>query len=142
MNDGVRRGGCQCGAVRYGISGEVLELYVCHCRECQRQSASAFGISVIVSRETLAVTAGRPKFWSRAADSGNTVDCAFCPDCGTRLWHQGRGFADVVSVKGGSLDDAVDLGQAVHIWTSRRLSGVDIPDAATQYAGEPGPHRT
>ena len=50
MQDGdrtiIREGGCQCGAVRYQLSAEPVALYVCHCRECRRQSASAFGISV------------------------------------------------------------------------------------------------
>ncbi len=41
-------GGCQCGAVRYEVQGTPHEIYVCHCRECRKQSSSAFGISVMV----------------------------------------------------------------------------------------------
>lgn len=43
-------GGCQCGSVRYEFAGEPLALYVCHCIECRRQSASAFGMSLAVPR--------------------------------------------------------------------------------------------
>src|ERR1700730_909187 len=46
----IRTGGCQCGQVRYESSGESVALYVCHCRECQKQSASAFGMSLEVPR--------------------------------------------------------------------------------------------
>ncbi len=132
-------GGCQCAAVRYELSGPALGLYVCHCRECQRQSASAFGISLIVPRAALRVTRGAPAFWSRPTDSGGRLACAFCEDCGTRLWHQAAGGgATTVSVKGGSLDEPPDLRPAVHIWTSRALPGVVIPEGAARYPGEPG----
>ena len=46
----MRTGRCQCGEIRYESVGETLSLYVCHCRECQKQSASAFGITLEVSR--------------------------------------------------------------------------------------------
>ncbi|WP_368566049.1 GFA family protein [Pseudoxanthomonas sp. UTMC 1351] len=130
-------GGCQCGAIRYQLSQAVLELYVCHCRECQKQSASAFGISFIVPQAALQLLQGEPNVWSRSTDSGNTLDCAFCPTCGSRLWHQRRGASDVLSVKGGSLDKPVDLSQAIHIWTSRMLPGIVIPQEADQFSGEP-----
>ena len=130
-------GGCQCGAVRYEIRGEPLSLYVCHCRECQKQSASAFGISVIIKRSDFRITRGEVKVWSRATDSGGTLACAFCPACGSRVWHQGIGVTDTVSVKGGSLDDAPDLRSACHIWTTRKLPGVAIPEGARQFPGEP-----
>src|SRR5271167_4851648 len=42
----MREGGCQCGAVRFQIAANRLVAYACHCLECQKQSASAFGISV------------------------------------------------------------------------------------------------
>lgn len=137
MVDATLQGACQCGAVRYELSGEALALYVCHCAECRKQSASAFGISLIVPRQRLHLTQGRPNFWSRTTDSGNTLECAFCATCGTRLWHQRVGNFETLSVKGGTLERALDIGNAVHIWTSRKLPGVLIPPGATQFSEEP-----
>ena len=131
-----RTGGCQCGAVRYALSAVPLEVYVCHCRECQKQSASAFGISVIAPRTAFAVTKGETRRWSRPTDSGRTLLCQFCARCGSRIWHEGDG-SETVSIKGGTFDAPVDLTHAIHIWTSRRLPGVLIPPNAQQYPEEP-----
>ena len=131
------RGGCQCGAIRYELSHGPLRCYVCHCSECRKQSASAFGISCVVPRTALHLTRGTPRFWSRATDTGNTLDCAFCPECGSRLWHQRRGATGTLNIKGGSLDEPLDLGQAIHIWTSRMLPGVILPHGAKQFPREP-----
>lgn len=133
----VLSGGCQCGTIRYSLSQGPQGLYVCHCRKCRKQSASAFGISVIVPQTALHVVQGAPKFWSRPTDTRHVLDCAFCPECGSRLWHQRRGSADTLSIKGGSLDKDVDLSQAVHIWTLRTLRGVVLPEGAKQFPGEP-----
>lgn len=130
-------GGCQCGAVRYEVGAEPLALWVCHCRECQRQSASAFGISVIVRSSDVRLVAGELEIWSRPAAKQGTLQCAFCPECGSRVWHGNRGEDDTISIKGGSLDEPVDLGAATHIWTSRKLPGVVIPDHAPRFAEEP-----
>jgi len=141
MDNGIlqplRLGGCQCGAIRYELSGDPLKLVVCHCRECRKQSASAFGISVFVPRARLRLTRGSPKFWSRPTDSGHVLECAFCPDCGSRLWHQRVGASETISLKGGSLDDPIDLRSAVHIWTARMLPGIIIPHDARQFRGQP-----
>ncbi|MBK1865643.1 GFA family protein [Aestuariivirga sp. YIM B02566] len=132
-----RTGGCQCGAVRYECAGEPLALYACHCTECRKQSASAFGMSFIVLRESFRITRGAPKRWIRRADSGRHVHCFFCPTCGSRLWHEREGVADSLSVKAGSLDEPVDFSAAVHIWTSRKMPGFNIPEEAVQFPGEP-----
>jgi len=136
VSDAVK-GGCQCGAVRYVVSAKPREVYICHCRECRKQSASAFGISVIVPAEAFALCRGDVAIWSRPADSGRVVECVFCVACGTRIRHAEPGGA-TVSIKGGSLDDPPDLSAAVHIWTSRRLAGVVIPNGAVAFAEEPG----
>jgi hypothetical protein len=129
-------GGCQCGAVRYQITAEPLQVYVCHCRECRKQSASAFGISVILPATGFVLTRGHTRSWRRATDSGGVLDCVFCEVCGSRIHHSTPGSA-TISVKGGSLDEAVDLTSAEHIWVTRKLPGVLIPEHARQFAEEP-----
>ncbi len=136
MAETLMTGGCQCGAARYAISAAPLWLFACHCRECQKQSASAFGMSLIVSRTAVTLTQGETRAWSRKADSGRTVTCVFCVVCGTRLWHE-KDAGDVVSIKGGSLDEPLDFSQAMHCWTSRKLPGMVIPPDARQFPQEP-----
>ena len=71
-------GGCQCGSVRYVLTTEPIRLLACHCKECQRQSGSAFGMSMPVKKDSLTVT-GLTKHVTRIADSGNEVMGVFCP---------------------------------------------------------------
>jgi hypothetical protein len=126
-------GRCQCGGCRYLITGAALRLYACHCTECRAQSASAFGISLIVRASDFALISGTPKVWERPG----RLACNFCPDCGTRLFHHGSNEPEILSVKGGSLDQAPDLSEAYHIWTASKLPGVIIPPGATSFPGEP-----
>lgn len=133
----ARHGGCQCGAIRYESSDAPRALFVCHCHECRKQSASAFGISLVVPQSGFRVVRGTPRTWSRPTDSGHMLDCAFCPECGSRLWHHRRGASGTLNIKGGSLDDPLDLSKAIHIWTAHKLPGVRLPDDAPQFPFEP-----
>ncbi|WP_119389110.1 GFA family protein [Taklimakanibacter lacteus] len=134
----TRTGGCQCGAVRYECAGEPFALFICHCTECRKQSASAFGMSLPAPREGFRITKGEPKFWSRRGDSGLQINGAFCPHCGSRLWDEPQDAPDIVVLKGGSLDQPIDMAKAIHIWTSRKLPGMIIPPDAAQFPEEPG----
>ena len=60
-----KTGGCQCTAVRYELIGIPKMLYACHCSDCQKQSASAFGMSLITSRDDVNFSQGqeRLKTW-------------------------------------------------------------------------------
>ena len=132
-------GGCQCGSVRYELKAKPLKIYICHCNECRKQSASAFGISVIVSSATFVLTRGAPKCWSRSTDSGRTLSCYFCADCGSRIWHGDIDRDKTISVKGGSLDEPIAVSAAVHIWINRMLKGIYIPEHVERYSYEPDP---
>jgi hypothetical protein len=137
LNSNEQKGGCQCGGVRYAAPRMPLVLYVCHCTECRKQSSSAFGISFTVARGDLRLLQGTPRYWSRNTASGHTLECAFCPTCGSRLWHQSSGHPDTVNIKGGSLDEPLDLAGAVHLWGSSMLPGVAIPSGAVVFPHEP-----
>ena len=133
------QGGCQCGAVRYEADAEPIGIYICHCTECRRQSASAFGISVDIPAAALRVVKGETRTWHRPTPNGRLA-CHFCPTCGSRLWHMADPTDGGVTLKGGSMDTPPDLTRAVHIWTTRKLPGVPIPAGAVQYPGDPDRH--
>src|SRR5882757_2277952 len=92
-------GGCQCGAVRYVLTAEPIRVAACHCKECQRQSGSAFGMAMPVKKDSLT------KQVTRVADSGNEVTGVFCPECGVRIFHVLESAPDLLSLKPGTLDD-------------------------------------
>jgi len=132
----MRTGRCQCGKIRYSSRGETVGLYICHCRECQKQSASAFGISLDVLRAGFAITQGEPVYWTRSIDRGRHLRCAFCANCGSRLWHEADSSSETLSLKGGSLDEPLNILNAIHVWTIHKLPGILIPPNCPQFLEE------
>ncbi len=132
-----REGGCQCGAVRYRLEGEPVALIACHCTECQRQSGSAFGMSLIVPKDAFQLLSGELKRFTRTADSGRSVECAFCPACGTRIYHEPTSRKDTLNIKPGTLDGTSWLSPALHVWTKRKQPWVPIPEGVRSFEGQP-----
>jgi hypothetical protein len=120
-------GGCQCGSVRYVVTKEPIRLLACHCKECQRQSGSAFGMSMPVRKDNLTVT-GLTKKFTRVADSGNEVTGVFCPECGVRIYHVLKSAPDVASIKPGTLDNTRWLRPGVFIWMKSAQTWFPVPD--------------
>ncbi len=118
-------GGCQCGFIRYRVAGEPIRLNICHCRDCQRQSGSAFGMSLIVSPDVLELVGGEPSTFEIQADSGREKTCAFCPKCGVRIFNR---TSALCSVKAGTLDDPSELSPDAHYWVSRKQNWTQLPD--------------
>jgi len=129
-------GGCQCGAVRYTISGPPVVFYLCHCTECQKQSSSAFGESLRVRAEDFVIE-GKTAVFLRPIAQGGHQACTFCPACGTRLTHQRPGYGDKLNVKAGTLDDTTWLAPAGHIWVASKQAHSTIAPDALAYARQP-----
>ena len=129
-------GGCQCGSVRYILTREPIRLGACHCKECQRQSGSAFGMFMPVKKDSLTVT-GLTKEVTRIADSGNEVTGAFCPECGVRIYHAPKSAPDVLSLKPGTLDDTSWLRPDLFIWMKSAQGWVSVPDCVKALERQP-----
>ncbi|MCJ1291002.1 hypothetical protein MMC34_002544 [Xylographa carneopallida] len=125
---------CQCRATTFRTPLPApLAVYICHCLECQRQSASAFGISARFPRFVLPAAAPL-SCYTRPTASGGAVHCYFCSKCGSRLVHD-NADRELVSVKGGCIE-GLDLSGAVHIWCKRAV--VPVPEGVVRWEGEPG----
>jgi hypothetical protein len=73
-------GGCQCGRVRYTVSVENDDAYLCHCRMCQRATG---GVSIAFKN-----VARADIVWVREPDRYQSSPIArrgFCAACGTPL---------------------------------------------------------
>lgn len=124
----LKTGGCQCGEVRYEITCEPTVVYTCHCTECQRQSGSAFAMAAVIPTEHFKLTRGAAKSFARTGESGRTMLCWFCPDCGTRLYHSPANLAQNCNIKPGTLDDTTWLKPTAHMWTRSAQHWVSIPE--------------
>jgi hypothetical protein len=120
-------GGCQCGSLRYVLNAEPIRLVACHCKECQRQSGSAFGMSMLVKETSLTMT-GPTKRFTRIADSGNVNTGVFCPDCGVRVYQIPQYTKGLLVLKPGALDDTSWLRPSYFVWMKSAQIWVLVPD--------------
>lgn len=91
MTRPVWTGGCQCGAVRFRVEGELTRPSVCHCRMCQKAMGGPFGAFATAQPEDFAWTRGAPRHFQ----SSNRVRRGFCGDCGTPLTFEGGRTMDL-----------------------------------------------
>jgi hypothetical protein len=75
-------------------------------------------MSMRVKATAVRFTKGTPKTFIMSGESGRPKTCAFCPDCGTRLYHAfGEAVSPWFTVKPGTLDDQFAFRPIAHIWT-------------------------
>ena len=79
-------GACHCGSIRYEAEIDPEAVIICHCTDCQTNSATAFRYGVLVAAADFKLLTGTPKRYLKTAESGRQRALAFCGDCGTSLY--------------------------------------------------------
>jgi hypothetical protein len=135
---------CQCGAVQFKTtSDKPIALYHCHCLECRKQSASAFGTSAIFTSEGLVplpedLEEKLGVYIQHSEETGGMKECYFCKNCGVRVMHRARdkdgSERGTVAIKGGCVE-GLDWKGGIHIFT--RSAVVPIPEGAQQFEAGP-----
>jgi hypothetical protein len=96
-------------------------------------------MSLISPKDAFRVLRGTLKTFTRPSDSGRSVLGAFCPECGTRIYHEPRYIEGVLNVKPGTLDDTAFLQPTIQVWTGRKHSWVGLPATLLSFEGQPPP---
>ena len=117
-------GQCHCGEITYEAELDLEKVAICHCTDCQKQSGSAFGMSLIIQRDALEILTGEVATFETTADSKRLKTCAFCPRCGVRIYN---GTRALFSIKAGTLDDTSQLIPDAHYWTRSKQSWTTLP---------------
>lgn len=126
-------GTCRCGTVAFEISAPPVMTSACHCRGCQRMSASAFSLSAMVPSEGFRVVRGAPVLGGL---KGPGQDHFFCPDCMTWMFTRFAVMADFVNVRSTMLDDPALSEPFMETMTSEKLPWATTP-AQRSYEGFP-----
>jgi hypothetical protein len=131
--DGIFEGQCFCGSVRFRQHGRPMFIHCCHCKDCQRQTGSAFALNAIIEADRVEVIKGKPVAAEMATDSGHPHDIYRCPDCGSALWSDYGRRGWMLFVRVAALDDPSSFVPDVHIFTRSKLPWVVIPDGAKSF---------
>ncbi|MDQ0319734.1 hypothetical protein QO002_001872 [Pararhizobium capsulatum DSM 1112] len=111
-------GGCQCGAVRFRVAGQLGEASICHCRMCQKAFGAYYAPLVSTRGAELVWTRGEPKRFR----SSNFVLRGFCADCGTPLTFEAP---DGVALALGAFDDPSLAPPTVQFGVEAKIDFVD-----------------
>jgi hypothetical protein len=102
--DETLAGGCLCGALRYRLTGPILFVSQCCCRDCQKATGTGHTTIVGIERADVDV-AGEPATYTNTGDTGGEVTRHFCGTCGGRLFTSGTLPGSAVMIQAGSLDN-------------------------------------
>jgi hypothetical protein len=121
-------GGCSCGAVRYRLGSAPLFVHCCHCKDCQRQTGSAFVLNALIETARVTVLAAQPARSEMPTESGRPHGIYRCAKCGVAVWSEYGGVAALRFVRVGTLDRPHALRPDVHIYTRSKVPWVVLPD--------------
>ena len=136
-------GRCLCGTISYEISEAPVAAYVCHCRDCQTGTGSAFSVAVLVPDRAFRSTGGEARsVFGGVALSGRVKQRRVCPDCGTWVFgdprRRGTGTALTRAVRAGTLDDTSWVRPTHHLFTRNAQPWFVIPAGVEAYDTQPG----
>lgn len=128
------QGGCQCGAVRYELSGEILGHALCHCADC-RASAGAPAVAwLMLHQQGFKLTQGELADYN---SSGN-AHRQFCGTCGTGIAYVNEEhLPGLIDIRSATLDDAGADAPGVQIQTADRLPYMADLGAIPSFEGFP-----
>ncbi len=111
-------GGCQCGAVRYEVTGEAAHHALCHCTACRASSGAPATAWMAFKAEDFRIVRGEPKAFNSSGASWRH----FCASCGTGMYFINEEMLPgIVDIQSSTLDDAADHAPSAHIQTAERL---------------------
>ena len=131
MTNKIKTGGCQCGHIRYEVTGEPIWIGFCHCAKCRRATGAAAVTHVGVNPAALTFTKGKLKVY----ESSPGVRRGFCGDCGTPFTYDGDRFPNYIQLYLGTFDEPDQLHPQAHVHMSEKVAWYDVADELPRFQG-------
>lgn len=132
------QGRCHCGAITYEADVAPGTVNICHCRDCQMLTGSAFRANIQAPADRFRILTGTPRAYVKTADSGTKRVHAFCATCGAPVYSCAPENPKTYSLRLGALSERDALGPPQRqIWTKRRLAWVPKLEGVPEVEGQP-----
>jgi hypothetical protein len=129
MEDTMKTGSCECGAVQFRSEGPWRAITACHCGQC-RKSSGNYWAATAVPTDMLEITKSDALKWYWSSD---TAQRGFCTECGSSLFYKRNGV-NFTSIGAGCIDGASGLTLAKHIFMDDKGDYYEIVDGVEQVA--------
>ena len=129
----AHEGGCLCGAVRFKVEGQPINVRTCHCRLCQKSMSAPFFARALFEQKAITLTGPVDRY-----PSSERIERVFCRHCGTRIgsWRSNGTAAGVALAL---FDDRNAFAPTYHIWVSEKIDWMKIADELPQFPEAPPP---
>ena len=131
-------GKCLCGSIEYATDAEPVFSIICHCDDCQRQTGTAFSMTVGVPKATVVFkNEDKLKEYVGESASGNPVRRKFCQDCGSPIISMIAMAPDMYMIKAGTLNDKSWLKPTHQFWCSTKQPWLELSDELEKHDRNP-----
>ena len=116
-------GSCLCGAIHYTCTGNDRGAVLCHCRNCQKGSGSAFAYNYRFLKAKLTFIKGEDmvkEYVDKATKTGNTLFRHFCRECGSPIYLRNSAFEGLVVLHTGQMDTTPNGTPSIELFEENR----------------------
>jgi len=114
-------GKCHCGQTEWDVKLEERAHILCHCDTCKTLGGGTYSLNQIVPKSNLTIRKGNLKTYTYHGDSGKAVNCYYCPNCTTHVYHHQEVMGDNIVVRTILLDSGKSLKPGAEIFGKARL---------------------
>lgn len=116
-------GSCLCGAMQVSVSARPLLTLACHCRDCQKLSASAYTLTTMFPKDSFSLT-GEVFNGGRGSRRRRHY---FCKSCLNFIYSEIDGAHQRINLRTSVLDDAALFEPFVELMTDEKMPWAYVP---------------
>ncbi len=125
-------GACLCGSVQVRVTARPLLTVACHCRDCQKLSASAFTLTAMFPRDAVSCTGALVRGGLRSDGRAHY----YCKSCLNIVYSRLDRAPDRVNLRTSILNQAASFDPFVEVMTDEKMPWAQVP-AIYSYARAP-----
>jgi hypothetical protein len=128
-------GGCQCGSVRYEVTGEPEHVALCHCADCRKSAGAPVVAWIAFAEDAFRIASGEPTTFNSSGASMRS----FCPTCGTGLFFRNaENLPGIVDIQAATLDNPDAVKPTAQIQVAERIGWMASAHELPEFARFPG----